>query len=351
MSDQGTRDCVIHQPSEITKIATIATVYHFAIISKSICRSYVYDAGVLCATVSYMKSRITVGKRRCLHRCVAHPGLFNRILAVCTGREMPAMHLLPTSNVEQHDEYRIASFRAASKRAGISGIARLHNSAIFLEVVVQSWLELCDEIVLIDNASTDSTPAICSSLQQRYPDKIRFLTYPFAVAHVGSVAHQQTPADSVHSLVYYYNRAFAQARFQTVVKIDDDNLFIASWHNPQVLKAQILQMPANTYMTFSGYNVQRHPGEHKYMLLPVAMRYSGLVGDIGWYVQTEHTVFYKDVAYEKLARRHLRWQRAGMCYIHLKYCKPEFATHLFPGAYTYDAAIASLLETYVPAPA
>jgi glycosyltransferase involved in cell wall biosynthesis len=38
---------------------------------------------------------------------------------------------------------------------------------------------LCDEVVIIDNNSSDNTPKIAKELVDRYPDRIKYYHYPF----------------------------------------------------------------------------------------------------------------------------------------------------------------------------
>jgi len=47
--------------------------------------------------------------------------------------------------------------------------------------VIESYLSFVDEIILVDNLSTDKTKEICLKLQKKYPDKIKFYTYPYEV--------------------------------------------------------------------------------------------------------------------------------------------------------------------------
>ena len=161
-----------------------------------------------------------------------------------------------------------------TKKIGITGVARLHNSAPFLELVIMSWIEVFDEILLIDNASTDTTLQICQHLRDRYPQKIRVLSYPFPLAPAHSEDHIATDPTSVHSLVYFYRRCFDQASYQLVSKIDDDNLLIHTRADPLQLRHQVLSLSPQTYLTYSGYNISYDTSTDRYMLLDIPHRYS-----------------------------------------------------------------------------
>lgn len=64
-----------------------------------------------------------------------------------------------------------------NRKEGISAFARLKNAEEFLEKVVESYMDFYDEIVLVDNNSTDATPRICEQLAKKYPEKIKFFRY------------------------------------------------------------------------------------------------------------------------------------------------------------------------------
>lgn len=64
-----------------------------------------------------------------------------------------------------------------NRKEGISAFARLKNAEEFLEKVVESYIDFYDEIVLVDNNSTDATPRICEQLARKYPEKIKFFHY------------------------------------------------------------------------------------------------------------------------------------------------------------------------------
>lgn len=64
-----------------------------------------------------------------------------------------------------------------NRKEGISAFARLKNAEEFLEKVVESYMDFYDEIVLVDNNSTDATPIICEQLAKKYPEKIKFFRY------------------------------------------------------------------------------------------------------------------------------------------------------------------------------
>ena len=63
----------------------------------------------------------------------------------------------------------------------VSSIIIFYNEADFLAEAIESAIAQTYsnwELLLVDDGSTDSSPAIARSYAQRYPDKIRYLTHP-----------------------------------------------------------------------------------------------------------------------------------------------------------------------------
>lgn len=283
-------------------------------------------------------------KRYCLHILAQQPVLFTRILwfwfLLQQVRSKNNKKLIQPCCLNKEWKHDFAIVWNTKKKHWISWIARLHNSESFLSRVIISWLDVFDEIVLIDNHSTDNTARICETLVQQYPWKILFLQYPFAVAKPYSVDHINTDPDSLHSLVYFYNRCFSQATYAIVCKIDDDNILIPELCDPHRLRATVLQMKKNDYYCFWWYNVVQQQGT--YNLLPIQHRYSWLIGDIWFYYNTEERYFFKDTYYEKLNKQWLKMTWLWMVYIHAKYLK-RWAEVPESWKTTYDKKIARIM--------
>jgi len=77
--------------------------------------------------------------------------------------------------------------------------------------------------VLIDNGSTDGTPEIARRVAEECgaAERIEVHSYPFSVARCGE-EHLETPPESVHSLVYFYNWSFSHVRTGYALKWDAD---------------------------------------------------------------------------------------------------------------------------------
>ena len=103
-------------------------------------------------------------------------------------------------------------------------MVRIRNEAEFLDAAVRSIIDLVERVVLVDNLSTDSTPAIISCLQADYPDKVEAHRYPYRVARVGAENRRLSDIDpaSPRLSANYYNWCLARCRTPFVLKWDGD---------------------------------------------------------------------------------------------------------------------------------
>jgi Beta-1,4-N-acetylgalactosaminyltransferase (CgtA) len=117
------------------------------------------------------------------------------------------------------------SLQESREKDGISALLRIKNESSKIHCVLSSILELFDEIVIVDNDSTDGTMEIVRDFKQRKDaeDKIKLYAYPFQIARCGP-EHAATPEDSIHNLAYYYNWALSRCSLRYVCKWDGDML-------------------------------------------------------------------------------------------------------------------------------
>jgi glycosyltransferase involved in cell wall biosynthesis len=102
-------------------------------------------------------------------------------------------------------------------------MVRVRNEADFLAPAVRSIAPLVDEVVIIDNASTDATPAIIGALRRELPG-VRAFTYPGRVARAGSEHLQAVATGGRHRLSTLTSWSMRQCRYPFIVTWDADML-------------------------------------------------------------------------------------------------------------------------------
>jgi hypothetical protein len=115
----------------------------------------------------------------------------------------------------------------------LSAMVRVKNEEEFLAAAVRSIAASVDEIVLIDNASTDATPAVIATLHAEYPRQITVHHYPLAIARVGGETWRLLTASggaSPHLSGVYYNWCLRRCRQPFVLKWDGDMIATPAFH-------------------------------------------------------------------------------------------------------------------------
>lgn len=131
----------------------------------------------------------------------------------------------PVENIEGLSEYNLKERHGSTKvvKKGLSVMLRVKNEELGIVQCIESIIDLCTELVVIDNKSTDQTVQLVNQIISSHAGghKIKVHHYPFQVARCGR-DHDGTPEDSVHSLSYYYNWCLDKCSCGTVIKWDAD---------------------------------------------------------------------------------------------------------------------------------
>ena len=106
---------------------------------------------------------------------------------------------------------------------GFTAVVRIKDEARSLPWVLPPLLRAVRRVVVIDNGSTDGSGDVARSVADELGAGARLdvLQYPFSIARCGR-EHLETPADSVHSLTYFYNWSFSHVRTTYALKWDGD---------------------------------------------------------------------------------------------------------------------------------
>jgi glycosyltransferase involved in cell wall biosynthesis len=101
----------------------------------------------------------------------------------------------------------------SSRKNGISVLLACRNEEAIIALCIVSFIDFADELVIVDNGSTDGTKEIVQELKSRYPRKIKF----FDVPHLPDL---------------YQNRQFAleNSTCRWVVRADSDFVAYTEGH-------------------------------------------------------------------------------------------------------------------------
>jgi hypothetical protein len=127
------------------------------------------------------------------------------------------------TNLEGHDAFSGQWSWEEEPAPGFTAVVRVRDEARTLPWSLPPLLRAAERVVLLDNGSTDGTPAVARRVAEAAGagDRLELHDYPFAVARCGD-DHLGTPAESAHSLAYFYNWSFAHVRTAYALKWDGD---------------------------------------------------------------------------------------------------------------------------------
>ncbi len=209
----------------------------------------------------------------------------------------------------------------SNKKEGISWVARLHNSWEFLELVLESWIDIVDEMIIVNNLSTDNTVEIVDKLIEKYWDKIKYFDYPYEVHCHEWWKHWSTYAYSLHSLPYYYNRSFSKANYNIVTKIDDDDFIFLDDVKKAKLRKKVLGIKEDVFLMYSWYNILKKWDEY---WLRWDLKYPGFLWDHWFYRPNKYSTYFKLDRFEHLRIKHMEMKRYGHIYYHFKFLKKRY---------------------------
>lgn len=114
----------------------------------------------------------------------------------------------------------------------ISAVFRVKNEGLFLEAAVESILKSVDEIVIVDNQSTDLTLEVAKALQAKYAGKVKVFTYEYSIARVGEDNLKEYNKDpkSPHLLSNFSNFAFEKGTMDFLLRWDGDMIANHAFH-------------------------------------------------------------------------------------------------------------------------
>jgi len=223
-------------------------------------------------------------------------------------------------NIEWIEKYNINnnSFCSENRKKWFSAFWRLYNAEDFLEKTVESHINLFDEIILVNNNSTDNTEKICKKLKKKYPKKIIFYNYPFDIYKIGTLEYKSCKENSIHSLSYYYNWTLSKTTYKYVIKLDDDHIVIKEEFKKIITKIKTNWL--NYFLQTPLLNVFKYKNILSYSYHDIKSSLAWLFGDFGFFKVTEYTYFIKQKNAETLIFPY-KIKTEKICFLHLKWLK------------------------------
>lgn len=122
--------------------------------------------------------------------------------------------------------------RVPDVKKGVSALVRVKDEEENIEAVIKSISSIFDEIVVVDNRSSDSTYRILRQLSEQIKS-IKLFSYDYSIEKCGLPTRTTSPK-SLRSLSFYYNYGLAQCSYSHVVKWDGD-MICSSEHKKKII--------------------------------------------------------------------------------------------------------------------
>lgn len=224
------------------------------------------------------------------------------------------INICDLTNIEWISEMNIPINSFNNLRKWISGVLRTKNWWKFLEDVINSCIDFFDEIIIINNKSTDNTKIIVDNLINKYWTKIKYFEYNYEI-----IRTESSVTNSIYSLAYYYNWSFSKSNYSIVCKLDDDWFFIKDLLNKQInkIKNSNCFLKKNFYFYYWWLNFYKK-WNNIWVLLDNP--YSWKYWDIWFYYKTNKTYYIQNWFTEKFVSNKY-YYNIWFSYIHLKYFK------------------------------
>jgi Sulfotransferase family len=170
---------------------------------------------------------------RDLHRMATRGHVVEGWLETSSARNEGRSRSPVLANLEKQGDFNVRWAWAENRPApGFTAVVRAKNEARTLLWTLPPLLRAARLVVLVDNGSTDGTADVAreAARQAGAEKRLEIHSYPWAVARCGE-EHLSTPANSLHSLVYFYNWSFSHVRTRYALKWDADMVLTETGRN------------------------------------------------------------------------------------------------------------------------
>lgn len=197
-----------------------------------------------------------------------------------------------------------------ARRDGLSALIRLRDEEAWVRLALESFVDWCDELVVVLNCCSDWTPTLVEEFRSRHPDKTRVYQYPHEIWPMGP-GHDLCPEGDPRASAALYNFTQSKSRCSHVIKLDGD-MVMMDWAGAEIRR---LMSEGHDRVRFSGVDLVgddlRHTGNHP------TSRTNGVykVTSQTWYKQGPVTQNLQGIAgvpeyeIERPAFLHCKWAR------------------------------------------
>ncbi|HIF9097506.1 hypothetical protein NGM67_15765 [Photobacterium damselae] len=221
--------------------------------------------------------------------------------------------------IDKNPVVNFSSMKAENRKDGLSGFIRAKNEGDYIYQVIESWIELVDELVIVFNDCTDNTESeICRAIKDFGCNKIKAYKYIPKVYPQGSDEHINLPCDDIHSLVNYYNYSLSKTTRKFVVKIDGDIIFDPCCKHK--IKSFMESQKINGFYKLHGVNLIDNDGM---LFVPSNSMFCGMNGDLCIFPVSEKNVFKHRPEFEYLDLSDLKDCGGSFAYYHMKFVKRD----------------------------
>jgi hypothetical protein len=216
----------------------------------------------------------------------------------------------------------VVELAAYRKPKHYSAMMRVKNEGEFLYRSVASIVDHVDEVVIVDNMSTDDTPEVIARLALDLPGKIKSVQYQHALARYGdenrTLGSTREGRRSPALLANYYNWCLAHCTHPFILKWDGDTVATAEF-GPAL--AEFRTSPKQC-LWHIGANLHQD-GQHLIAGVPFEApeprlfyrRFAKYTNALGYCELLESPYVYPSERYVARAAEPL--------YVHMKYCKTD----------------------------
>ncbi len=244
-----------------------------------------------------------------------------------------------------HATLRLALPRHGEKR--IAAMVRVKDEEEFLYPAIESIVDYVEEVVIVDNLSSDGSPAIIRSLQQEHPHEVRCYQYNHPLARRGQEHWQLASSDegrvSPRLSSTYYNWCLERCSEPYILKWDGDMIATAAFHDALETwrhsdKALLSVKGANVHpdrIHLIGARLPEPAPLARALAVPELPKWIGAMSYTSpewrlfprfrarytcgvWWTQTLATPFLN-----RLVRKRFAQSAGEPCYLHLRFCKRD----------------------------